>query len=45
MRVTKGWVKCTLKIADKVERESETIRKVCDGRRVGGGVEKIFSRH
>ena len=43
MRVTRGSKECALEMADRVERESETIKQVCNGGRGDRGVDKIFS--
>jgi len=40
MRVTRGSKECALEMADRVERESETIRKVCT--RGGEGLTRCF---
>ena len=47
MHVTRGWEECTLEMADRARRESETIKKVCnEGKgctRFSPGIENWFN--
>jgi len=42
IRVTRGWVEWTFEMADRTDRESETMRNESD---CGKGIERISSRH